>query len=357
MKGKAEDIGMKRLCSILLALLLLLGACSGEESKNGLPQENLPIGFSGVITMTRGTGKFATAGELKNVGVFAYFTHGKFNENTAIPNFMYNQLVEKQLDEGTWSYSPVKFWPDNSTTDKISFFAYAPYVNEVENGYLSFQNEGTASGFPVLGYTVPIAVNNQIDFLAATPVMNQSHGNVTFKLHHTLTKVNVYIKSNDNTEGKSVTSFSITGMKSGLLTYYNPTADSDIGWKWTYPSADEKENFTTGIISFPVPDTIIEEKKLLATFFLLPAGAGSKFNISYQYTAKDSNNALVVQTVSMENQSLPLTDNWASGRAVSYTIGIARKAITVIPENGPVSWEENAETETVIGTEAKQETD
>ena len=38
---------------------------------------------------------------------------------------------------------------------------------------------------------------------------------------HTLTKVNVYIKSNDNTEGKSVTSFSITGMKSGLLTYYN----------------------------------------------------------------------------------------------------------------------------------------
>lgn len=76
MKGKAEDIGMKRLCSILLALLLLLGACSGEESKNGLPQENLPIGFSGVITMTRGTGKFATAGELKNVGVFAYFTHG-----------------------------------------------------------------------------------------------------------------------------------------------------------------------------------------------------------------------------------------------------------------------------------------
>lgn len=357
MKGKAEDIGMKRLCSILLALLLLLGACSGEESKNGLPQENLPIGFSGVITMTRGTGKFATAGELKNVGVFAYFTHGKFNENTAIPNFMYNQLVEKQQDERTWSYSPVKFWPDNSTTDKISFFAYAPYVNEVENGYLSFQDEGTASGFPVLGYTVPIAVNNQIDFLAATPVMNQNNGNVTFKLHHTLTKVNVYIKSNDNTEGKSVTSFSITGMKSGLLTYYNPTADSDIGWKWTYPSADEKENFTTGIISFPVPDTIIEEKKLLATFFLLPAGAGSKFNISYQYTAKDSNNALVVQTVSMENLFLPLTDNWASGRAVSYTIGIARKAITVMPENGPVSWEENTETETVIGTEEKQETD
>ena len=30
-------------------------------------------------------------------------------------------------------------------------------------------------------------VNNQIDFLAATPVMNHNNGNVTFNLHHTLT--------------------------------------------------------------------------------------------------------------------------------------------------------------------------
>ena len=169
MKGKAEDIGMKRLCSILLALLLLLGACSGEESKNGLPQENLPIGFSGVITMTRGTGKFATAGELKNVGVFAYFTHGKFNENTAIPNFMYNQLVEKQQDEGTWSYSPVKFWSDNSTTDKISFFAYAPH-----NATGVTPSNAIQKGYPSFTYTTPTAEADQVDLLAATPIINQN---------------------------------------------------------------------------------------------------------------------------------------------------------------------------------------
>ena len=102
----------------------------------------------------------------------------------------------------------------------------------------------------------------------------------------------------------------------------------------------KRKNFTTGIISFPVPDTIIEEKKLLATFFLLPAGAGSKFNIFYQYTAKDSNNALVVQTVSMENQSLPLTDSGLpgkGGRQLYYRYSTKRH-ITVIPENGPVSW-------------------
>ena len=69
--------------------------------------------------MTKGAKELVIVGDLEKIGVFAYFTHGKFNENTAIPNFMYNQLVEKKPNEDKWSYSPVKFWPDNSTTDKI----------------------------------------------------------------------------------------------------------------------------------------------------------------------------------------------------------------------------------------------
>ena len=84
--------------------------------------------------MTRVTGKFANVGELKNVGVFAYFTHGKFNENTAIPNFMYNQLVKNN-----WMREHGLIVRSSSgrtiTTDKISL-CLCPYVNEVENGYL-----------------------------------------------------------------------------------------------------------------------------------------------------------------------------------------------------------------------------
>ena len=343
---------IRQLYGILLALSLLLGACSGEENTDELPQGNIPIGFSGDIPETRATKEYTTTDNLENIGVFAYFTCGNFNESTATPNFMYNQLVAKQ-SSGKWTYNPVKFWPDNSTTDKISFFAYAPYVNEAGNSNPSFQDKGTASGFPVLSYTVPTAENKQIDFLAATPIMNQNSGNISFKLYHTLTKVNVYVKSNDNTDEKSVTFFSITGMKNGTLTYYAPTTENNKGWKWTYPSSCEKETFTTDITNFPVPNTISEEKKLLATFFLLPAGQGSKFNISYQYITKDNNNNTITQTIKMENQSLPSTDNWKPGASVGYTIGIARKTISVMPENGPVSWEEETENETVNGTEEK----
>ena len=325
MKGKAEDIGMKRLCSILLALLLLLGACSGEESKNGLPQENLPIGFSGVITMTRGTGKFATAGELKNVGVFAYFTHGKFNENTAIPNFMYNQLVEKQQDEGTWSYSPVKFWSDNSTTDKISFFAYAPH-----NATGVTPSNAIQKGYPSFTYTTPTAEADQVDLLAATPIINQNGGSVDFKMQHALTKVVFNVKSNDDITGKVITAFSITGAKSGTLAFHVPANDDDKGFGWTYPSTVTAETFTATTKSLSVPDKSTPEEAMLCTYFLLPTNIGNTFNITYTYIGIKG-----TQTVTLTNQPLPSLDKWLSGAFVSYTIGIDKKVVTATTESHP----------------------
>lgn len=79
-------------------------------------------------------------------GVFAYYTHGAYPvpNTTIIPNFMYNQLV--YWDTDAWVYTPVKYWPndfstgavDNQTppatgsaTDRLSFFAYAPFINQV----------------------------------------------------------------------------------------------------------------------------------------------------------------------------------------------------------------------------------
>ena len=228
------------------------------------------------------------------------------------------------------------------------------YINETASSNFFVQDKESSNGFPMLSYTVPTAENKQIDFLAATPVMNQNNGNVSFKLRHTLTKINVYVKSNDDTEEKSVTFFSITGIKSGILTYYTPTTDSDKGWLWAFPSPDKKETFTADITNFPVPNTIAEEKKLLATFFLLPAGKGSQFSITYQYAAKDGNNNAITQAICIENQSLPSTDTWNPGASVSYTIGISRKTISVMSENDIASWEGGTDSETVNGTEEKQ---
>lgn len=91
----------------------------------------------GVTTATLQTGRHATAG----FGVFAYFTdNGDYDANTSTPNFMYNEQVTYKAKTGSaladWTYEPVKYWPNeygdgaqSDDLDKLTFFAYAPWVD------------------------------------------------------------------------------------------------------------------------------------------------------------------------------------------------------------------------------------
>ena len=101
MNRKTESIRVKQLYGIFLAATLLLGACTQEEGTNEFPQENIPISFSGNVPVMRSVKEYTTTSDLETIGVFAYFTHGNFNEDAATPNFMYNQLVgNKQTAHG-----------------------------------------------------------------------------------------------------------------------------------------------------------------------------------------------------------------------------------------------------------------
>ena len=107
-----------------------------------------PVGFSAYAErgVTRGglVGNFdltslrKPSGEGGGFGVFAYYTDLKKYDQTYIPNFMYNQGVfdaNEGAGDAQWEYSPVLYWPNeygsdaqSDDEDKVSFFAYAPYV-------------------------------------------------------------------------------------------------------------------------------------------------------------------------------------------------------------------------------------
>ncbi len=66
-------------------------------------------------------------------GVFGYYTDNNEYEPSRVPDFMYNQKVE--WNTSYWGYEPIKYWPNeygsmanSDDNDKVSFFAYAPYV-------------------------------------------------------------------------------------------------------------------------------------------------------------------------------------------------------------------------------------
>lgn len=119
-------------------------------------------------------------------GVFGYYTDNHDYDQTALPNFMYNQGVEWDGTKKVWTYSPVMYWPneygynaESDDFDKVSFFAYAPYVEvtaatgkltsitsakEDEWGIVGMTRNSNA-GDPILKYIASFDNKNAVDLL------------------------------------------------------------------------------------------------------------------------------------------------------------------------------------------------
>lgn len=303
------------LTAVALGLLTALCGCQAEDDTPHTPQGNIPVGFSGDVPETRAAKEYGSATDLTTIGVFAYFTNGTFSEGSSTPNFMYNQQVERQTADGSWIYSPVKYWPGNGT-DKISFFAYAPYVDETTPGGSnpSFQGR-TAAGYPKLTYTVPTAEADQIDLLAAIPLMNRTapttdSEKVKFNLKHALTKVNVGIKSE---VGITVTALSVNNIPAtATLTFI------DSGFDWGSYTGTKTINATLAGGGTSVTANAATAQSL-ATFFVLPQKNSATLSITYTQDGTPS------MQFTKTGIALPATPTaWEQGMSVGYTLNVKK---------------------------------
>jgi len=188
---------------LILATAALFAACSNEKAitiEQPVAQQQASddaIRFGVYVNrgLTRAgqpdtltTQKLATAG----FGVFAYYTNNEAYSQYAIPNFMYNQEVTGTGAPLVWSYSPLKYWPNEYGTgansddmDKLSFFAYAPYVevkptsgipvlvtkadstnrDSVLNKNITALTRNTAVGDPMVKYVVDTDPSTSVDLL------------------------------------------------------------------------------------------------------------------------------------------------------------------------------------------------
>lgn len=303
-------------------LLPLLAACSTDETVPGAPQGDIPVGFSTEVPPTRGT-EITSPADLSDIGVFAYLTSGDFNASTATPNYMFNQPVN-QPTTGTWMYSPLKYWP-NSNTDKVSFFAYTPYVKEAAASNPTFQDVTMATGFPTLGYTLPTAEADRVDLLA-TSLMNQTYatnsGKVGFTMKHALTKVTFIIKNGD-TMSKRIIDFYLKTSNTGTLTF------SATGFSWTNISSNSVK-FTPTTTQFDLSDDP-DDQKTAGTFYLLPDKSNTKIYIDY-YMGSYPN------LISIE-ATPPASPEWTPGGAVTYYLNLKKTEMTVTPQI--TGWEQD----------------
>ena len=114
--------------------------------------------------------------EKNGFGVLGYYTaKDNYAKNTA-PNFMYNTKVTGTTNGTTinWTYTPLRYWP-NDENDKLSFFAYAPYIDvepstgvptDVTNktGITAITNNNYSDA-PTVSYTLADTKTQSVDLL------------------------------------------------------------------------------------------------------------------------------------------------------------------------------------------------
>ena len=164
------------------AAVLAAGCAKNEVIQNQGPGDAVTFGVYVPKTVetkaTPGTQTNATLAT-DGFGILAFYTdNSSYNSSTSTPNFMYNTQVSNS--GAGWTYSPIKYWPNEHGTnaasgavDKLSFFAYAPWVSvtNLANGSTGLSEGITsltgnnAGGDPKVTFTIPTKAANQIDLL------------------------------------------------------------------------------------------------------------------------------------------------------------------------------------------------
>lgn len=216
---------------LVAAAAMTMASCSQNEIVETNPDTNRAIGF-GVYTGTQTKGLVtdnsltdgATANGLKvagkGFGILAYQTSGNYSTSGAKGLFMDNVQTTwtPGAPSGSWGYSPTKFWPTN-TTDKISFFAYAPFNAGATTGTPTGTNKikvtgATGSEDPLLEFTLQDNQKDMVDLVVSNVKDQQSTtagGKVTFAFKHALTRVAMHAKTSVATNAE--TKVYITGIK------------------------------------------------------------------------------------------------------------------------------------------------
>lgn len=119
------------------------------EVTDGFPGDNRP--------MTRGTQISET-----NKTDMETFALSAYTDATGTPDFMYNETVTLNKDEGRWYPTGTYYWPGKK---QLSFYAWFP---SAADGMTLTGN--TDVGAPVITYTVPDDVKKQQDVMSAVVI-------------------------------------------------------------------------------------------------------------------------------------------------------------------------------------------
>jgi hypothetical protein len=367
---------MKNLYFLAAIAAFALGSCTVEEALDppaGPDDEANAIGFGTFLDRAPQNGIKPLAAivgikELKGRGfmVQAYTTVGmswnSWTEDKTTPNFMRNQPVTwaaastSTLDPGTWTYSPIRYWPRRSTSvwDYVHLFAYTPAQNT--SSTVTFA--GVADGNPQLHYTMSANPRNQTDLIVAAKYNargNENGGKVTFNFDHVLSRIGFKVKLKNAYEGVTIklsrVSVSYISMRNtGTYTFNSGTGSGSTG------QDNKAENIwetggtlTDGFYLFDDEVTLTDDD----AFDISDQNGSANYLMLIPQTISDSQmrmgvNFTIYYPPGSDPESQPYNMSaylkgitWEPGRAYTYMLNVAPTALEIdVEETKWNGWED-----------------
>jgi len=360
---------MKKVLFLTAFAVTVLAGCAKTIDLSNSTGQGTPVNF-GVYAGRVATKTTAiTTANLSSFGVYCSYTTADWTTSDTM-NFMYDQSVSG-THAGGFTYSPVKYWP-NETTDKLSFWAYAPYRTN-DNG-IALQSANDAAGYPTILYTLPSDAN-QVDLLWATPVMNKVNNSaytsgtanptagdatisnkVLLTFHHALALLDVqarYLVDLVNAGGTTgsavdastvvkINSISLSGSfpASGVLNLNNGT--------WSSQGTATPTNFTR---NFATPkDVTNANASIIAAdeqmMVIPPASGDNTITVTVNYDVITTDSKLNGGSVTVNNELTStgeLTIQGGKKYKLILVLGLTSVKLDVEVEDWPTDFDDDAE--------------
>lgn len=378
---------------ILLAALLI--SCAKESSVVDSPEvkqptqpAQSPIALSAYtaqpIATTRADKDFLAEGGIpngKSIGVYAYYHPGSGNtpgawSASATPNFMFNQQATNDADKDGFSYSPLKYWPNN-LNDKLSFIGYYPYTDDAESGETSTAKTGitpkltiSGTGLPSFDFTVKENVDDQVDFLISDLLTGLPNGTsavspssatdrssltivdkVRLLFHHATSKVTIRISIDkdirDDFMSMTISNLELTNIwRKGTVTpsYASSTTTINVTedttdpehYQTTYKIVDASVNPVVNHLTdtyLMLPQTLANTAKINVTYSITLRSHGTVYTYDVAGNPVETDHYTYSNTASLplakmkRNNSDTEIDTWLPNHHYVYTIRLGAERI------------------------------
>ncbi|WP_018463467.1 fimbrillin family protein [Segatella paludivivens] len=280
---------------LLLIIISTFYSCANEinvfEENN-----NKQINFFVSVPQWKNTDSLATTNTSRATPITdnSFGTDKSFNliadQNDGAGN--YSTLIDKEsvsFTNNIWQTTPYHYYWSGIANKTISFYAYYPStISNVSH---------TAGSSPILSYTVPDNVSDQIDIMTATN--NNVNGNTNSSTPLTFNHIFAAIQFNIGSSG--MPNGTITGISLNNILY---KGTYNFNGTWTQDSTTKK-SFSQTVSSSTTAGTTITSGA--TTFMMMPQTLGSDASITVTY----SNGGTLTKSIS---------STWTAGNIYIYNV-------------------------------------